>query len=507
MRAKRSLYNFLFSLLSTVVTFAIGIVIPRLFLVNLGSEANGLVSSVGQIFAYVSLMEAGIGATTKQALYKPIADKDQLGINRILSASNQYYKKIGFIYIGCVAAIALVYPLLVKSALPTWQVICVVGFSGMANAINFLLQQNYIVLLSAEGRGYVTTNLNLLVNVLSSLVKAILLTLGYNVAVVVGAQFCFTLVRITLLRLYINRKYQWIDIKQEPDRSALSKQRYVMAQQISYFVYSNTDILVLTVFCNLKVVSVYTIYTTIVGVIEGVVGSIVTSIAFALGQLYNEDFGRFKKLYSAYDSSYMLLLFMLYTVVGMLIVPFLSIYTRGITDINYLDYKLAFLFVALKMVTTLRSQSQNAVDFAGHFKETQHMAIIEAISNIVISLICVSFMGIYGVVIGSIVSTFYRGIAVTNYVNKNILKNNRKESMMKYIRWIVYLAIFLAFFFISQRIIPMTMDNYFTWIKAGVVCTLLSLVVYGGLWVAMDKENVIYILNLVKEKLHRGKND
>lgn len=59
MRAKRSLYNLCFSIFSQAVTFAMGIIIPKLFIVNLGSETNGLVSSVGQVLAYVGLLEAG----------------------------------------------------------------------------------------------------------------------------------------------------------------------------------------------------------------------------------------------------------------------------------------------------------------------------------------------------------------------------------------------------------------------------------------------------------------
>ena len=87
MKLKRSFYNLFFNILSQIVTFSLGIIIPRLFLTNLGSEANGLVSSIGQIFACVGLLEAGIGATTMQALYKPISQNDKIEINTSLVRS------------------------------------------------------------------------------------------------------------------------------------------------------------------------------------------------------------------------------------------------------------------------------------------------------------------------------------------------------------------------------------------------------------------------------------
>ena len=486
MKAKRSIYNFIFSNLSLIISFALGIIIPRLFIISLGSEANGLISSIGQIFSYVGLLEAGIGATVTQALYKPIVNNDRTQINRILSASNRYYKKIVTIYIACVFVLAAVYPLVVDTKLPLWQVIAVVCFTGLGNAVNFLLQQNYVVLLSAEGKGYITTNLNTVVNVLSSLAKVVLLIIGFNIVYIVGAQFVITLLRILLLRIYIGRGYRWLDLKQEPDKSALSKQRYVMVQQLSYFVFTNTDIVILTFFCNLTVVSIYTVYNMIIGVIEGVVGTFTSSVVFAMGQLYNDDFNKFKRIYKIYDSCYMTLVFALFSVVYLCIIPFLSVYTKGFDQSGYLDPLLALLFVVLKMVTTLRSQSQNAINFAGHFKETQKSSVVEMVMNIVISLVAVYFIGIYGVVIGSIVSTLYKGISVTNYANKIILKENTKERRVKYIRWVVYIFTFLIICLVSKNVVPTAVNNYYQCFLIAVICTVISLTTYFILWMISD---------------------
>ena len=42
MNAKRGFYNAIFGLLSQIIMIALGIIIPRLVIVNLGSESNGL---------------------------------------------------------------------------------------------------------------------------------------------------------------------------------------------------------------------------------------------------------------------------------------------------------------------------------------------------------------------------------------------------------------------------------------------------------------------------------
>ena len=68
MKAKRSIYNIIFGVANQLVMIAVGILLPRLVLINLGSESNGLLNSVNQIFAYFALLEAGVGTATLQAL-------------------------------------------------------------------------------------------------------------------------------------------------------------------------------------------------------------------------------------------------------------------------------------------------------------------------------------------------------------------------------------------------------------------------------------------------------
>jgi len=509
MKAKRSVYNLLFNILSLVITFALGIIIPKLFILNLGSEANGLISSVGQIFSYVGLLEAGIGATVIQALYKPISENNKAKINQILTASGRYYKKIGYIYIGCIVLIAIVYPLIVSVDLPRWQVVGVICFSGLGNAINFLLQQNYVALLSAEGRGYVTTNLNLIVNVAVSLAKAFLLINNFNIVYVMGAQFFITLLRIVLMRIYIGKKYNWLNTKSTPDFQALGKQKYVLIQQLSYFVYTNTDIVILTFLGDLTLVSVYTLYNMIIGAVEGIVGAFTSSIVFALGQLYNEDFRKFKKVFLLFDSFYTTLVFSMFSVVYLCIIPFFSIYTRGITDVNYIDANLALLFVILKMVTTLRSQSQNTINFAGHFRETQKSSIIEAAMNIVVSIVGVYFWGIYGVILGSIVSSFYKGIVITNYANKNIIMLSTREKVIRYARWCIYILMFGCIYVFSKKTISLLVETYYDWIKLAILCTLIVCIIYSMLWILIDirtaKDTVDIIRNRIQTKKEKNK--
>lgn len=96
--AKKGMMNFASSILYKIITITLGLVIPKLFITSYGSEINGLQSSVNQIFTYIALIEGGIGAATLQSLFAPVAKNDNRKVNEYLSATSQYYNKIGIIY-------------------------------------------------------------------------------------------------------------------------------------------------------------------------------------------------------------------------------------------------------------------------------------------------------------------------------------------------------------------------------------------------------------------------
>ena len=114
-KKKRAIKNIMFSIISQCITICLGLVLPRLYIVSYGSEVNGLLNSINQILVYLSLFEAGIGATSLQALYEPVAKDDWDGISGILSATNKYYKRAGVFYFFALIILAVVYPIIVNN--------------------------------------------------------------------------------------------------------------------------------------------------------------------------------------------------------------------------------------------------------------------------------------------------------------------------------------------------------------------------------------------------------
>ena len=205
MKARRGFYNIVWGLLGQAITICLGIVVPRLVLVSFGSEINGLLNSITQVYAYFTLIEAGIGSATLQALYKPTASDDKEQINKILSATNKYYKKVAKIYFVAVLGFACIYPLVISSPLPKSWVFLIILLNGMGSVINFWVQGKYTIFLSAIGKSYVNTNLGTVSNVLTSVSKIILLLNGCDVLKLQFVYFIISLIKMLFIFFYIKR--------------------------------------------------------------------------------------------------------------------------------------------------------------------------------------------------------------------------------------------------------------------------------------------------------------
>ena len=102
--------NMLTGLFCQFVTILLGFLMPRLYLTYYGSGVNGELNTIKQLFAYLYLLEAGVGLATTQALYRPVAMEEHQTVSEILAATDHYYRRTGTLYALIVVAIGIVYP-------------------------------------------------------------------------------------------------------------------------------------------------------------------------------------------------------------------------------------------------------------------------------------------------------------------------------------------------------------------------------------------------------------
>lgn len=503
--AKKIKLNFIFSILAQAITLIVGILIPRLFIIGYGSEVNGYINSINQIFVYVALLEAGVGAAATSALYAPVSRGEQGKINGIISATNKFYLRTAYAYCFIIVGMSFVYPLLIESDLSYPIMVGIFLINGLSGAVAYFFHAKYNMLLGVDGRGYVVSAVSSIYTLLVSFGRIIFLLLGCHIFLVQSVYLIANLVQALIVVLYVKRHYPWIDLKAEPDNESISKSKNVLIHQISTLIFNNIDVLILTFVCDLKVVSAYALYKTLVSMVGALINHFSNSINFKLGQTF-EDRAKFLKMFDAFETFHIALTFSLCTVAYVFLLPFLRLYTDGM-DANYLLTYMPLLAILVEVLSYIRLPSLSVITFAGHFKETQWRSVAESAINLTTSLILVFVfehywgLGIYGVLLGTVIALLYRTNDILIYTNKRILNRSPKKV---YVNCLVSLGI-SALFVCMYKLTKLSFNSYIPMIiTAGIFCVLM-LIVQFAINFAVDRKSGGYILSLLKNRVKREK--
>ena len=491
------------NLLYQAITLVLGIMIPRLVLVNLGSEANGLLNSTNQAITYLALLESGMGLSITQALYGPVARDERNIINGIMSASNYFYRNVGKLYFVGMIVIAIVYTVTIPTSLSKFTVFGVVMLTGLPQVVNFFFQGKYRTLISISGKGYVLTNFNTITYIGTSVIKIVLLINGFGVIAIQLLYFTVSLTQMFFIIWYVKKEFPWLDINVSPMTEKIGRRDSVFLHQISGFIFSNTDLLILTYLCDLKVVSVYSMYNIFYTMVNSLISNITGSIVFLMGQTFNSDKKKYLELHNVCETLSMMLTFSCYSVMNICILPFLQLYVGDITDINYIDDKLPILFTAIQLLISGRFASQKVIEYAGKFKETQIHATIEMLINIVCSIVFTLKYGIYGVLAGTVAALVVRSVLMISYASKEILHNSQGRVYMK---WGVNTSLFCVLYMCGSKM-SIILDSYFDLILFAGLAMSVVLLIYMAAVYLYDKKTFKFAICKVKGFKNYEKNN
>ena len=249
-----------------------------------------------------------------------------------------------------------------------------------------------------------------------------------------------------------------------------------LGQHIAYFLYSNTDIAVLTVLADLKTVAVYSVYYMVVSQIESFTTSFSTGMEAIFGDmLAKNEMKTLHKTFGYYETLISMIATTLFSVTAVLIVPFVRIYTLGVTDTDYIAPIFSILLIAASTVSCLRKPYHNIVIAAGHFRQTSIAAYGEAVINIVLSVLMVIRFGLIGVAIGTLVATTFRLLYYVLYLSKNIF--NRKISLFIR-RSLVNIGSCIIIYLLGSLVRRCwNFSGYIMWILCGVIVTFIAIII------------------------------
>lgn len=469
MQKSRVLKNLIVSFGSKLVTIALGFVVPRIVLMNYGSDVNGIINSITQIFSYMSLLEAGIALATRDMLYQPIVEKDRDGISYVASVSKNYFKKFTIGYALGVLLLAIVIPLTWKSNVDKSIIFSLIFFEGMSGVLGFLFTQTQSAILRADGRDYVFSGVTALKSMLGQLGKIVIVSLSIRIDALQVVYCLITILQIIIYKIYFKKHYSWINFKAAPKDAKLRNRSAYVTAEIAWVVFSSTDMVVLSTFVSTMVSSVYSLYNMVFGSLTTILNTVYNSVAYLLGQAYYESHEKYTKLHDIFMSAFVSGPTIIMSVCYILILPFIRLYTAGISDTNYIYEYAPLMFCVIQLLSYSSYVTKNLTNIGGYAKQSGIVSVIEAATNLILSVILVKWFGIYGVLIATVAALPLKVVYCAYISDKKILKRSSKKTVA--ILGGNYL--FFAAVVVAEKYIHLNIGNYLEFAVSGIMITAI----------------------------------
>ena len=501
-RTKKALKNTISELLLEIVTAICGLILPRLILSNFGSTYNGIIASITQFIGCVALLKSGIGSVTRAALYKPLAKKNSKELSQIILATEHFMRKIAIIFIALVLLMACFYPIIVKdfSWLFTFSLVLILSLSTFAQ---YFFGLTYQMVLQADQKNYIISYVYIVSIIVNTIIASILIYLGATIHIVKLASSIIFVAPPIFYMLYVKKHYN-INKKEKPNYNLISQRWDALGHQVANFINTNTDIILATVFLGVLEVSVYSVYYMIANSVKKLVIAITSGTTGAFGNMIAK---KEKKLLKERFNQYELLVYIFasffFTITYILYIPFIKIYTNGINDINYIRPYFALIICICEFFSCIKLPYEQVVFAAGKFKQTKKGAYIEAALNIIVSLVCLKFIGLYGIIVGTLTAAIYRTVRYSIYIRKNIINRHSMNTISK-----IFFAsfVFIISVIIIRPIISISIHNYIQWFIVSIITSIIVGIITMTLTFIMFKNDLNNIIKLLKNVFKKGGN-
>ena len=422
MRTKKAIKNIITSMIYQLVSIVCGLIAPRMILSAYGSSYNGVISSANQLLGVISFLTIGIAGSTRVALYKTLAQKDLLGTSRIVKSNKIYMRKVAICLIIYAAALMIIYPYISHNDIPKTDIALLIGIISLSTFGEYFFGLTNSTLLAADQASYIANIINIFSRIINTIAIVTLVRNRFSIFIVYTVSSLIFFLSPAIMNFIVLKKYKLI-VNCEPNDEAIKQRGAVAFHSIANIIHSNTDLVLLTLFTDAKLISVYTVYYLVVGKIKSLMHVFTTGMEAAFGNMWVK--GEKENLsinFNLYE--YLLYLFcaIVFSCVGILILPFIECYTSGITDIVYIRPVLAILITFTEGLFCLRQPYLTLVQATGNYEATKKGAMIEAIINIVVSIILVNLVGITGVIIGTLIANLFRTTQYALFSYKVILQ-------------------------------------------------------------------------------------
>lgn len=495
-KTKNSLLNAITMILQTGIISLLSLISTNLILKNYGSDFNGVVATAGQFINMLLIVEGGFSLAINVALFKPYVENDEEKINSIMSASKKTFYKIGLVFLLIGLVISFIYPLFIKSNLDYITIFLIFLMVISATGFNLLFVTKSQIMFQVSQKEYIYTFFGVIINLFSSITTIILVINKVNMLWVRLSILTYSILNGILVLILYKRHFPRINTNVKPDYTKIKGTKDIMIQKLTSVIYLSSPLLFISTFISTKMSSVYSVYYSIYNIVKMFLTSMLSAPINGFGQLFSNS-----KLEHVYDKfkiyEYIVILSstILISSVLVVILPFISLYTANVTDINYVNDIIAIMLAVILFLEVIHIPAGNIINISGNFKTARNIQIIACILLVSSLTIFGYFFGIYGILLGTIITNIMLASLEINYTHRKIFKSNLTDFITKIS---INLSLIIAIVLIGRSIIP-NISNYLIFFVVGFITLIISCLIVFCVNYLFFKNDILKLKKLLFE--------
>ena len=494
-RTENSIINSAMSIVTQVLTVVLNFAVKTVFIKMLSDEYLGVNGLFTNIITMLSLADLGIGIAIPYSLYKPLAKKDEHKINVLMNFYKKVYTIIGIAVLLIGLSLTPFLGLIIKDIpknVPHLSLIYILFVIHSASSYFFVYKK---FLIDSDQKGYITSRIIFTFSTLLSIIQIILLVTTKNYILFLLSSIILVIIQNIYISSKANKLYPFIKNKtdeklEKEDMEGIKKNvSSLFIYKVGTVIMNGTDNIIISKFIGLIIVGFYSNYVLIINSITTVLNQIFNAITSSIGNLVvTTNKKRSKEVYDNLNFAN----FWLYALFGVCIIvlinPFINIW---IGKKYVMGFSIVFLLVLNFYVLGMQSVTNSFRNAYGLFWIAKYRPIIMVIINIVISVGLVQFIGIEGVLIGTLVSR----LVTTAWLDPYIVHKYGFEISPKsyYIDYLKYLVIFIAISIILNYFVSMVaINNIFILILIAILVVISVNVILVLLFFKTSEFNYFY---------------
>lgn len=494
-RTENSIINSAMSIVTQVLTVVLNFAVKTVFIKMLNDEYLGVNGLFTNIITMLSLADLGIGIAIPYSLYKPLANKDEHKINVLMNFYKKVYTIIGIAVLLIGLSLTPFLGLIIKDIpknVPHLSLIYILFVIHSASSYFFVYKK---FLIDSDQKGYITSRIIFTFSTLLSIIQIILLVTTKNYILFLLSSIILVIIQNIYISSKANKLYPFIKNKtdeklEKEDMEGIKKNvSSLFIYKVGTVIMNGTDNIIISKFIGLIIVGFYSNYVLIINSITTVLNQIFNAITSSIGNLVvTTNKKRSKEVYDNLNFAN----FWLYALFGVCIIvlinPFINIW---IGKKYVMGFSIVFLLVLNFYVLGMQSVTNSFRNAYGLFWIAKYRPIIMVIINIVISVVLVQFIGIEGVLIGTLVSR----LLTTAWLDPYIVHKYGFEISPKsyYVDYLKYLVIFIAISIILNYFVSMiTINNIFILILIAILVVISVNVILVLLFFKTSEFNYFY---------------